>query len=109
MKKLFASFLVVPIFALFIFNSNVFSKSCNGDNKEQGYLKSAQINQPSQPDAPQLPATPNKPSPKIQNNKPKQSGDMPGQMKKQKPDIMKKNKSGKPGQSGDMPGQMKKQ
>ena len=109
MNKLFASFLVVPIFTLFIFNSNVFSKPCNGDSNEQSYLKITQINQPSQPDAPQLPATPNKPSPKMQNNKAGKNGDMPGKMKKQKHDIMKNDKTGKPGQNGDMPGKMKKQ
>ena len=108
MKKLFATFLIVPVLGLFILSGNVFSKACDGNKDGQKYLRIAQMNQPA-PQSPQQSTTPNKPSPKMQNNKPGQNSDLPGEMKKQKPDIMKKNKSGEPCQNGDMPGKMKKQ
>lgn len=109
MKKLFATLLIVPVVSILILSGDVFSKSYDGSKDGQKYLKSAQMNQPTPPQSPQQPTTPNKPTPYMQKNKPRQNSDIPGKMKKQKPDIMKKNKPGQPDQNGNMPGKMKKQ
>jgi hypothetical protein len=100
MKKLLSTLLIVPILGLFILTGNAFSKACEGDNNKPGYLKVSQLNQPAPSQEKQTP--PSNTAPNMQKSKPGQNSSMPGQLNKQKPNNMKKNKNGQA-----MPGQKK--